>query len=161
MAFANFSPGPYSLTYGGTTCGLLDRPLTLRRMHSAQFITVDLYGDTFVDGVYRGGNVYLMAHFAEWNANLRTMLNPYSATFLALGIPGQLLSDKAAAIVITPTASTPAATLGNNTFTFSKAILAPQNNVDFLLGSVHRNIPVLFLCLAYDSSGTIVHGVMS
>lgn len=161
MAFANFSPGSYTVTYNNNDLGLVQRPSLLRRTANGQPITVDLYGDAVVDGIYRGGRVFVMCHFAEWSANLRSALWPFSATFGADGLAGRLWSDMASTLVLTPVANSPAAVLGNNTFTAAKTIVAAQNNVDFVLGNVERNIPVMFECLLYDASGTKVHFVLS
>lgn len=161
MAFANFSPGSYTVSYGGNDLGLVQRPSILRRTPHGQPITVDLYGDAVVDGIYRGGRCFVVCQFAEWSANLRSAIWPFSATHGADGLSGRLWSDIAAALVLTPVANTPAATLGNNTFTASKSIVASQNNVDYVLGNVERNIPVMFECLLYDSSGVKVHFVLS
>ncbi len=161
MAFANFSPGSYSVSWNSTDLGLVENPHRFDIQQMAHPIKVDLYGDCNVDGVYRGKLVYVMCTFAEWNANLRAAINPYSGTFGAIGTCGRLNSDIYASLVLTPQSGTPAATLGNNTFTFGKAGVAPQNRISFLLGNVHRNIPILFEALLYDSSGTKVHWVTS
>ena len=161
MAFGSFSPGAYTVTYGGNSLGLINDPTRFRRVESAQPITVDQYGDSLVDGVYRGGRVFVMITLAEWTANIRTALWPFNADFGAIGLAGRLLSDIAASLVLTPVALTPAAVLGNNTFTASKAILAPQNQTEFVLGNVHRNIPIAFECLLYNDAGTYRHFALS
>lgn len=161
MAFANFSPGGYSVTWNGSDLGLANNPTRFARSHESQPISVDLYGNCVVDGVYRGGRVFVMVTLAEWTANIRSAIWPFGADFGAVGTMGRLLSDIAASLVLTPAANTAAAALGNNTFTASKAILGAQNRVEFLLGNVERNIPLLFECLLYDQSGTKRHFALS
>ena len=161
MAFANFSPGSYTVSYNAGDLGLVHRPSIVRASTHAIPITVDLYGDAMVDAVYRARTMFVMCTFAEWNANLRSALNPFGTAHGDIGLVGRLFSDIAAALVLTPVASTPAATLGTNTFTFSKAIVAPQNNIDYILGNVERNIPVMFLCLLFDATGTKRHFAIS
>lgn len=161
MSFANFSPGSYSVTWNSTDLGLVENPHRFDIQHMAMPIKVDLYGDTNVDAVYRGKLCYVMCTFAEWNANLRGAMNPYSGTFGAIGLCGRLHSDIYKPLVLTPVALTPAAVLGTNTFTFGVAGVAPQNRISFALGNVHRQIPILFECLLYDSSGTKLHWVTS
>lgn len=161
MAFANFSPGSYTVSYGGNDMGLVHRPSILRAQTHGIPISVDLYGNAVVDYIYRAREVYVMCTFAEWSANLRSMMNPFGSAHGDIGLVGRLASDIAASLVLTPVASTPAATLGNNTFTFSKALVAPQNNIEYVLGNVERNIPVMFLCLLFDASGTKRHFAIS
>lgn len=161
MAFGNFSPGSYTVTLNSVSLGLVNDPIRIQRAMRAQEITVDLYGDSVVDGVYRGGRVFVMIVLAEWTANIRAAIWQFNADFGQTGLHGRLLSDVAQSLVLTPVASTPAATLGNNTFTASKAILAPQNNVQWLMGNVHRNIPLVFEALAYLDGSNLRHFALS
>lgn len=156
-ALGTFAPGYYSMTYGGLDCGLVEGVRQLRRRFSAQQIQTDVYGDSDVDGVYRGGNTFLMMTFKEWKAPISTtILNPYHVTDIgAMGLNGRLQTDLSAVIILTATASTPAATAGPVTLTASKAILAPDNDVEWLMGNEQRDVSVLFQLYPYDDSGTI------
>lgn len=165
MSFANFSPGSYAVTWNSTDLGLVENPHRFDIQPMAQPIKVDKYGDSNVDGVYRGKLVYIMCTFAEWTANLKLAMNPYSTALGLLGLVGRLNSDIYKPLVLTPQALTPAAVLGAtipNTFTFGVAGVAPQNRISWLLGNVHRNIPILFEALLYDSgSGVMAHFITS
>ncbi len=161
MSFASFSPGSYAVNWNSTDLGLVENPHRFDIQHQSHPIKVDLYGDTNVDGVYRGKLCYVMCTFAEWTSNLRLAMNPYSSTLGAIGLVGRLNSDIYKPLILTPQALTPAAVLGTNTFTFGVAGVAPQNRISFLLGNVHRQIPILFEALLYDSTGTKLHFVTS
>jgi hypothetical protein len=116
-----------------------------------------LYGDTLIDGIYRGlSGVQLLVTFKEWTSTIRSLLWPWSTNLGEQGRIGQLASALAAPIVLTAQALSPAAVNGPATLTASLALLAPENDVSVLFGPDERDIPVLFDLYLYDDSGTKV-----
>lgn len=153
MALGNFRPGHHTITWGGNACGLVTgEGMRLRWRPSKRKINnTSLYGDTLIDGIYRGfGQVQLLVTFKEWNAYTREIIWPYDSTFGIIGKVGRLDSDIAKAIVITPQAGSPAATIGPVSFTASKAILSDMNDIEMLFGPVETDMPVLFDLLMYN-----------
>lgn len=161
MGLGTFVPANYAITYNGTTVGLTTSAgAKLKWRDSIKKINdTNAYGDTLIDGIYRGKQgVQLMFTVKEWNAIVKAAIWPWSDTATPvfdgkLGRMAQLMSDAAKAIVLTPEASSPAATAGNNTFTASKCILSPDNDVELLMANDERDIPLLFDLLLYDDTG--------
>lgn len=162
MPLGTFAPGPYTMTYNALPVGLVrDNGKLLRWRFMGKEMTADLYGMTVIDRIYAGARVFLgPIYFKEWNANVRAMIWPHSATPGALGqlgVPGTLASNKAKVITLTPVANTPAATAGPTLITANLAFPADENDVEMLMGCDERDVPVLFELLPYDSGGgTIV-----
>lgn len=162
MGLGAFVPGVFAGTYNGTTLGLTtSEGWRLKWRDSVKKINdTNAYGDTLIDGIYRGKQgVQLLVTVKEWNSIVKAAIWPWSVPATPvfdgkLGQIGQLMSDVAKAIVLTPEALSPAAVAGNNTFTASKAILSPDNDIELLLGPDERDIPLLFDLLLYDDSGT-------
>lgn len=153
MALGTFAPGYYTCTYDGNDLGLVEGVRRLRRRHRAQPIAADKYGDSMIDGVYRGGDCFLQMTFKEWTSAVRSALWPFDADFGDMGQCGRLLSDLAKSLVLTVEANSPAATAGPSTVTASKVILAPENDVEIIFGNEQRDVPVLLQLLPYDYSG--------
>jgi hypothetical protein len=152
-ATPTFAMGHYSMTYdpvgstGATNCGLVKGVRLLRGRHSYRMMTADQWGDTEIDGIYRGQNWSLQVTFKEWNAVVREAICPFAATagdWGGLGTIGQLAAARGGPIVLTPVSGTPAATNGPTAITIQNAVLAPENDIDIILGNEERDIPVLF-----------------
>ncbi len=150
MALGDFAPGYYDMTYNSLATGLVKDVRRLRRRSRASAITADKYGDSMVDGVYRGGDCFLMMTFIEWNAAVRAVLWPYDTDFGAMGPCGRLLTDLAKVIVLTAEAGSAAAAEGFATVTANKAILAPENDVEVIMGNENRDVPVLLQLFPYQ-----------
>lgn len=151
-ATPTIAPGHYSMTYApqgsnAANCGLVKGVRLLRGRHSHRMITADQWGDTEISSIYRGQNWTLSVTFKEWNDVVRKIISPFAATggdWGGLGTIGQLGDSKYGIIVLTPVTGTPAATVGPTLITIHSATLAPENDVDIILGNEERDIPVLF-----------------
>lgn len=157
MALGTFTPGHYAMTHNGNACGLVTSGgQSLRFRPSIKKINnTSLYGDTLIDGIYRGmSGVQLLVTFKEWTAAIRALLWPWSTNLGEQGLIGQLSSELAKPIVLTAQALSPAAVNGPATLTAALALLAPENDVSILFGPDERDVPVLFDCYLYDDSGT-------
>jgi hypothetical protein len=152
--------GPYAT-------GLVEGVRRLSRRPQARLFQADAYGDTDIDGVFRGGNASLSIVLKEWTANIRAMLWPFggnnsTADFGAIGVAnapgiGKLLTDMAGQIILTAATGTPAAgTLGPATITFAKAIMSPDTDIEILMGAEPRDIPVVFKLFPYLDGSSIV-----
>lgn len=152
MSLGTFAPGYYAMTYDGADCGLVEGVRRLRRKSKGQPISADKWGDTVIDGVYRGGDCFLQVTFKEWTSTVRGILWPYDADFGDIGQCGRLWSDLAKAIVLTAQSGSPAATNGPATITANLAMIAEENDIEISLGNEQRDVSVLFRLLPYNIS---------
>ena len=162
MALDTFISGRYTNAYNGVSVGITDNGFELQQDSSwEQISTSDAYGDSILDGVYRGGSVYLqfeskafkngsISPFWPWGS-LGVMQTPAAPV-------GRLASDVASAMVLTAVAGTPAAVAASpNTLTGSKAILAPNSSGRLLFTSRLRQVPIRLVFLPTEpSTGTTI-----
>lgn len=152
-------PGSYTVTYGGNSIGMTtDDGLRLRRKLFVQDVKgSQVYGETKLDGIYRGCDVDILMTLREWNANLRSLLGTYSTSGAfngTIGLIGVLQSSLANTLVLTATASTPAATSNSPaTITASGAVLSAEQDLDLLLTPSDRQILVVMSLIPYSSTG--------
>lgn len=168
MSLGTFSVGHYAMTYTPPTGtpganvaqnpGLIEGPRRVRRRYHGDTMQADSFGKTAIEGIYQGFDVFLQCTFKEWTAAVRNIIFPFSTTGNGdLGVIGRLHSDLAGVIVLTATAQTPAATNGPTTITARKAIVAEENDIEFLLGNEARDVPVLFRLYPYVESNETRH----
>jgi hypothetical protein len=160
MSLATLSVGPYTMTYtpssiakqttGSVICGLVEGPRVLRQGYTAKMLQSDYYGPgTDIEGIFQGGNCHLSMTLKEWTSVEQAMLWPFATNMGDIGQVGRLLTDLAGSLVLTPVANTPAAVNGPQLFTASKAILAPGNDWNLIMGNDVRDIPIVFQLLPY------------
>jgi len=162
-----FIAGRYNVKYdvGGTPfyIGQLDG-LHLNYSFSAADIRGDSYGDTWQDGVYRGGNCQLRFTLTKYSApNLAKVFWPFNATFGKVGTLGVLASSLAKQITLEAADGTPAEStdIGGGAIgwpriiTANYAILTPGHVAEFDLTPSLRVIPIELTLLPWDDTGTI------
>lgn len=166
MSLGTFSVGAYEMTYTppagapgagvAQNAGLVEGVRRLRRRVLGETMQADQFGKTVIEGIYQGADVFALMTFKEWTAAVRNILWPFSTSGHGdLGLPGRLMSSLAGDMVLTATAGTPAATNGFTTIRAAKAILAEENDLEYILGNEARDIPVLFRLYPYvDGSYT-------
>ncbi len=167
MAFESRSLafGAYWVTFSGSFVGLTEGPLQHEVTYSAEPVRASIGGDTVLDEVYTGVNMFCTIIFKEWSAATKAAFNPFSGTEGATGVIGRSKWDMASILLLTAVAGTPAATVGPATRTYAKAIVATDASVlqEFVAGE--RNVPVTFRILpeATDDStvqaGSFTHYV--
>ena len=89
---------------------------------------------------------------------MREAICPFAATagdWGGMGTIGQLADARGGPIVLTPVSGTPAATNGPTQITIHSATLAPENDVDIILGNEERDIPVLFKIWPTAQAGVV------
>lgn len=147
--------GRYSATYNSVDVGITQQGYEISLESKWQEITpTDAFGDTIIDGVYRGGNCYCQYEGMAYKAGAITPFWPWGALGIlaTTAAPiGRLASDVAAAFVMTDTDATPAATIPA-TLTASKSILAPNNPAKLLFDSRLRTVPTRLQFLPYLST---------
>jgi hypothetical protein len=148
--------------------GITDNGYELQQDTSWENIsTSDAFGDSLLDGIFRGGGVRLtfeskrfavgaLTPFYPWNT-LGTLASPASPI-------GRLASDVASAMILSAVAGTafagPAAGApgapGINTLPASKAILAPNSPARLLFSSRLRQIPISLVLLPYVNGANTI-----
>jgi len=170
MPFATFSAGPYTATYnadgavgsppgkgaGERDLGLVEGVRRWIRLYEAHPVGTSTLGATVIDGVYRGGQCFVRMTFKDWSPAVRDALWPLGASFGKVGTVGRLLSDLAGRLTLTAAPDTPAAANGPAVLRFDKAIIAPSQQTEIVLGDAERDIEVTFRCFPFvDAAGDL------
>lgn len=149
--------GEYTGTWNSNAIGLTEDGFNITWSFSKEEVMADSYGDTVLDAVYRGGNMFVEFTCKAYRAAaIAGMIWPYSATFGAVGIVGQMdvNSSLAKSLVLTDIAGTPATTFPAD-WTFHSTILDNEHEVAFALNNRHRVIPIRLRCYPTDVSASI------
>jgi len=117
----------------------------------------DAWGQTVIDGIWRGGNCFLQFVSTAYKAGSLGAFWPWGGQLAGAGALGILVDDSIAApnklpigtlatnhalpLVLTAAAGTPAAATPA-TLTATKALLAKNNNGRLLFNSKLRDVPV-------------------
>ena len=154
MSFdAALAGGPYNVTWGGSTVGLMDNSLGMEVTPFAELLANShTYGRQPLGGIYLGNEVKVHAVLRLWNSVSKDILWPWNGTLGTPGTVGRDIYDIAKALVASAVAGTPAATAGPATITLTKCIIEPGVPIPITLNSTWRTIPVSFLVML-DSSG--------
>lgn len=149
MSLGTFIAGAYTGTYGGVAMGITDEGYSLQWETKLQAIEKsDVYGEMMIDGVYRGSNWFFQTEFLEYKSGPLAASFPWGGLGVQ-GVIGRLMSDVAAAMVLTATAGTPAVATPAS-LTATKAILAPGSNPSAQFNSRLRTMPVRLVMLPVD-----------
>lgn len=130
------------VTEGGYTLGIVT--------HGEEISESDAYGQSLIEIIYRGATYTLTLNSLEYKAGSIAGFS-FFGTLGTLGTPmGRLGSALAGAVVLTSTASTPAASTPAS-LSATRAILAPGYNVDLLFNSKLRRVPLQLRLLPSDA----------
>lgn len=142
--------GPYTLKYGTSgsevDIGLHEGPVRMQITSHARDVRADRFGDSVLDGIYRGGDCFLLFVLKEWDAAAKAAMWPFDTDLGLSGKIGRSMTDVAKSFVLTAIAGTPAATNGPATRTFAKAIFSPEHNKEVIFGNEERNVPLVLRC---------------
>lgn len=166
MALEAFVAGRYSNTYNSVDVGISDEGIVLQQDSAWEVINrSDAYGDSLIDGIYRGGNVFLMYDSKAFKAGAITPFWPWGA-FGVMQVTGsgpsplgRLASAVAAATVLTAIAGTAYNTTNATaiaSLTSSSTILAPNSPARLLFHTRLRQVPVRLVALPYETGTTTV-----
>lgn len=149
--------GTYTGVYDSVAIGPTEDGYNLEQTISNALIEKsDAYGDTLIDGFYRGGSYRITADAQEYKAGTIAPFFPYGTFGVAFSstIPiGTRMSDRAKAFVLTSTANTPAAA-APATITASLSILAPGQSLRLNYNTVLRTVPLVLQALPVGSVGS-------
>lgn len=166
--------GPYTAAYnplstgsgggdGSTSIGKVDRGYEIRVQVAKEAVRGDLYGDTVLDNVYRGANVFMSLTGIEYAAGLVNVFTVYSGdptggagssagTIGQLGLVGVMdsASGFTGAMVLTAVSGTTAAT-APATVTSSESIIT-EDSLSLLYSTQYRRVPITLQLLPYLNS---------
>lgn len=158
MPLGTFIAGRYSCTYNATDIGIAEKGYNLSwTVMKEKIKDTDVYADSDVDGIYRGMNVFLQTTCKEYKTGSVAPTTPYNtftptgATSFEMGLVGRLDSNLAQALVLSSTASTPAAA-SPASITASLAILDAGFSVDLFFGPTQRKVPIRWQLYPYLST---------
>lgn len=159
IALGSFIAGRYSTTWNGNDLGITVQGWTLDFTNAMESIApTDAFGDSLIDTVNRGGNVFWSGNSREWKTGVLAAANPWQtlaptgASYLGPGTIGELGTNVAKSLVATATAGTPAAA-SPASITASYAMIAPGYNIQWLFDSRNRLTPLRLQLLLYSQSG--------
>lgn len=138
--------GQTNLAIGTTEVGFEMRPTFYR-----EDIRADEFGDTLIDGIYRGANVELTFELIEWRENAAALMWPVNAANgdmgttggNALSLIGQTMQSLAGKLVLAPVTGINAKL---QTYTFLKVIPNGQHG-GFSFNSKMRRTRCSTICL--------------
>lgn len=169
MALGSFvagaSLGTYTAPSGAAqSMGIMESGYEIQcRALSEILNSTDQYGESVIDGIFRGTECHVQATGIEWTAGLLKSMMCYGATFPASGagyfgpgVIGRLNSDVAGSIILSTVAATPAATAPAS-LTVPLAIIAEGFDVSWALNSKLRKMPARWRALLANISSTMRH----
>lgn len=154
-------------TYNAVDVGITDQGITLEQESAWEMINQsDSFGDSVIDGVYRGGNVHLSYESKAFKAGSMTPFWPWGALGLmqtyradasagSVAPIGRLASAVAAASVLNAMPNSAYNTTGALailTLTAPGSLLAPNSPARLLFNSKLRQVPIRLICLPYEAT---------
>lgn len=156
-ALGTWIDGRYAGTYNAVSTGITENGYDLIIALKEEVIEEsDVYGGSLMDYIYRGGNCQVRADCKEYMAGTTTPMWPWGSLgqMRTPTLPiGRLASGVGAALLLTATANTPAAT-APATLTVTIAILAPGQQSTLNFNSRLRRVPLFFQAIPQDTAGT-------
>lgn len=157
----SFIAGRYFVKLGGTYIGQTDG-VNITYSFSEAAIRGDNLGDSWQDGVYRGGNCFVNLNLMRYSAPVAASLFwPMSGTFGQAGTIGVLGSSLAGVLTLEAAEDTPAELVGSGApriITANLAILTPGVPVEFDLTPSLRVVPLQLQLLPYiDGDDSLPH----
>lgn len=149
-----FIAGAYTVTWNSVTIGQVSDGIRLRQSNSVEVIKGQSLGESTQDGVYQGGDAFIQLESLEYITGAIAAWWPYGDLGV-VGLPGRLLTSLAKSLVLTAVSGTPAES-SPATLTASKAILAPNQNLELLFATRLRRVPLMFQLLPYTSGDNSV-----
>ncbi len=143
MPLATIIAGRYTGTWNSLSTGILkdDGFRLIESAKEQQINRTDAFAQTLIETVYQGVDWSMAFTMIEYNAAaVSTIITPWG-TLGTVGLVGTLGSAQAKSLVLTATASTPAAA-SPATFTATLAKLSPNANVEINFTSAGREVPV-------------------
>jgi len=160
-----FVAGRYTVAYNSADCGITNEGIELQQESAWEAIDrSDAYGDSIIDGVYRGGNVYFGFEAKSFTSNSVNPFWPWGPLGQMQGtnMIGELASFLSSTLYLAAVTGTAWNNTGGDmasqivSIQASYAILAPNIPQRLLFHSRLRQVPIRLLALPYTNSGTTV-----
>ena len=153
MALGTFIAGRYTTTLNSVDLGIMENGYELQMDPKHQLINrSDAFGDTLIDTIVRGVDWSIECLCLEYKTVTKNAIGQINSMGV-LGVIGRLGSAIAQSMVLTSVAGTPAAA-EPATLTAAKTLLAPNANPRILFNSELRKVPLRWVFIPYDASGT-------
>lgn len=154
---SSFVAGHYTATYGGVDIGTTETGFELRPTYYKEDIKIDDFGDTIVDGIYRGYNLRVTFELVQWTSAGREALQfPFDledgGTLGTIRFVGRTLKSFSEALVLTPVADI---NVANLTYTFLN-VTPDGDHGAWNLNTKLRRVRCNLLCLMNSLSGGVV-----
>ncbi len=151
---------PAEAPTGWFSIGLIEGAARLNRQHAGEDITATQFGDSVIDTVYTGANIFYTLAAKEWTTNNKRLLWPWGADQGSVGPIGASMCDAAGALRLTPQAGSKASSgagtlIHGGAFLFRRAILSADLNQELLFGNTPRDTTLTFRCYPYELSGPV------
>lgn len=150
--------GEYEGVYNSLALGYTQDGYRMEVTGNRKGVTVDKFGDTEIDGVYRGVNVFVEAIFKEWDAaGMAGLWWPYHGTVGTMGLIGRLevYNQFVKALVLTAVAGSPAATEGPASVTGTLSVLDAEFARQVNFNNEDRSVPVRIRLYPNTSTGVM------
>lgn len=153
MALATVVAGAYTAAYNSSDVGQQEEGFRLRWQFATQNIMSDTYGDTVIDSVLRGANVFLSFTGIEYS-DAAAVMWPVGTLGL-MGLCGRLVegSSLSKATVLTAVSGTTAASTPA-TLTASKTFLSENAQNELLFANKARYVPIELRLYPYDTGSS-------
>ena len=146
--------GPYTIKYGGLDVGAVGpEGIRLRHTWGAEDITGDAHGDSVIEQVYRGGNLFIQVESLERTVNSINAFWPYAALG-RMGVIGRLGTAIAKEFKMTAIAGTTASSAPSPSILTFPSVLIEQGSANELLyASRLRRVPLLLRVFPVEDGG--------
>lgn len=123
-----FVAGHFSATFDAADMGTTEKGFQFRPVYHREDIKIDDFGDTIVDGIWRGYNLRMNCQLSEWAAAARERLQflfDYvdAGTIGTIQLIGQTLTKFAKQMVMTPIAG-----INSNLQTWTFPLVVPDTD---------------------------------
>lgn len=154
----NATSGHYTWSWDGNDLGKSDEGWVWEVSLKGEVLRFEEWGDTAIDMIHRGAEVFIEATLKEWlAAGLRAALWPWGSVNGKLDCVGEFAVDGSYAKPLVGTAEScnPAgAGDGPATITFHNTIFAPDVAQRINLDNNPRVVPIRFMCFLTDTNPT-------
>jgi hypothetical protein len=151
--------GGYTSTYNAVAMGQQEDGFRIRQSFAKEEVRSNTYGESVIEGVYRGGNCYLQGVFIERASVLKVAAaspgNPYSSAIGAMGLVGRLDFGLAQAVVLTAIASLSTASInGIASLTASCAIIDQNLSTEIVMANRASYLNLTFRLYPTGTNGS-------
>lgn len=154
---AIFVAGPYNVTLGGVSLGLMrggeQSPMVEISRFNAPIDNTHLWGRTRIGAITLGGSAFANLIMMEYLTGANAVVWPWSTYGTCPAVGTEEYDTLAAALVFTAALSTAAAGKPA-TLTASKAIISEDFPVRYSLGPILREVPLRFVLMPTGAAGS-------